>query len=155
MSVNVDDKKAGVFLTENELGDIKELLNKIDFFQDQSDECLERYCENLQTTLGHCRYHYIKNWKEIKNKQEIFKNGKFFTIILELIQKYPVKNLEAMSKDLSGDKVFFQVLKDLNIESNYQDDELSDDVEDDITAETRTYGGSTPSRHNYDDEEEY
>ena len=32
--------------------------------------CKVKGCRNPATTMGHCRMHYLKNWKEIKEKQK-------------------------------------------------------------------------------------
>jgi len=101
--------------------------------------------------MGYCRYHYIKNWKAIRKKSAILKEGKLQQFVEELISKYPAKYIEAIMKDLGGEKDFYQALKDLNIDANYQDDEAGSDldIDDDIAVETRGYG----VRLNYDDEE--
>ena len=38
--------------------------------------CREVACEGLGTTAGYCRLHYIKNWRKIKRKEVILKEGK-------------------------------------------------------------------------------
>lgn len=135
------------------LADIREAIKEIDFFNNNdTDECLEKFCENLQTTLGYCRFHYIKNWKTIKKKRAILAEGKLQQFIEELIHKYPPKYIEIIMNDLSGDKQFYRILKDLNIDTIFQFDESTSDLDpdDDITVETRGY---TASRANYDDED--
>ena len=32
--------------------------------------CQEKGCRNVQTTKGHCRLHYLKNWKEIREEEK-------------------------------------------------------------------------------------
>ncbi|MBF0359569.1 MAG: hypothetical protein HQK49_01065 [Oligoflexia bacterium] len=134
------------------IDEIRAVIREIDFFNhNDSDECLEKYCENLQTTLGYCRQHYIKNWKNIRKKRAILKEGKLQMLIEELITKYPAKYVEAIMHDLSGDKEFYQVLKELNIDTGFQDDDIGDlDLDDDLTVETRNITGV---RVNYDDED--
>ena len=54
-------------------------------------------------------------------------------------------------QDLNGEKDFYQVLKELNIDTNYSDEDGSDiEVDDDISVETRNYASS---RSNYDEDE--
>ncbi|MBF0297189.1 MAG: hypothetical protein HQK51_00595 [Oligoflexia bacterium] len=134
------------------IDEIRSVIREIDFFNhNDSDECLEKYCENLQTTLGYCRPHYIKNWKNIRKKRAILKEGKLQNLIEELISKFPAKYVEAIMHDLSGDKEFYQVLKELNIDTGFQDDDIGDlDLDDDLTVETRNIAGV---RVNYDDED--
>jgi hypothetical protein len=118
-------------------------VKTINFFSSDSDECLERGCDNPGTTMGFCRFHYIKIWKLIKRKEEIFKDGKLQKVIEELVKKYPVKYIEAVMNDLVDDKTFFQALKEMNIESSEEDffDEAEageEDEEDIAFARTAT-----------------
>ncbi|MBF0207050.1 MAG: hypothetical protein HQK53_09190 [Oligoflexia bacterium] len=133
--------------------EIRAVIREIDFFNNtDSDECLEKFCENLQTTLGYCRQHYIKNWKVIRKKRAILKDGRLQQFIEELIAKYPPKHVEAIMKDLSGDKEFYQVLKELNIDTGQFDDDLIDmDVDDDLAIETKVITGIRGV--NYEDDE--
>lgn len=89
------------------------------------DVCRETACESLSTTLGYCRLHYIKNWKKIKRKEIILKEGKLNQYIEELVVKYPDKYIEAIRQDLASDKDFAQVIVDLDL------DESADDFEGD------------------------
>lgn len=53
--------------------------------------CRENGCENVASTKGFCRLDYIKNWKKIKRKEMILKEGKLNQYIEELVSKYPDK----------------------------------------------------------------
>lgn len=123
---------------DHNIKDIFESLRSMDLFTSDSDDCLEKGCDNPATTSGYCRFHYIKNWKDIKRKQAILQEGKLHEYIEELISKFPAKFLEGIINDLSDEKSFFNILKELNIES---DDDLfdSDDEDslDDIAFETK------------------
>jgi hypothetical protein len=90
-----------------------------------SDVCREIACEGLATTAGYCRLHYIKNWRKIKRKEIILKEGKLNQYIEELVAKYPDKYIEAIRQDLATDKEFSKVISDLDL------DESSDDFEGD------------------------
>jgi hypothetical protein len=124
--------------------DVTEALNKVrsmDFFLDEGDECIEKGCDSPATTGNYCRYHYIRNWQDIKKREGILKEGKLHQFIEELFRKYSQKQVEAMQADLSDDKNFFGVLKELNIELEDEsfeeaDDELLDD-DTDIAFETK------------------
>lgn len=120
------------------LQDIFEAVRLLDFFSVDSDECIERNCDNPATSLGYCRFHYIRNWKDIKKKQSILMEGKLQDYIEELVGKYPIKYIEAIINDLAEDKSFMGILKELNIES--EDDEAFDedgDDDQDIAYETK------------------
>ena len=69
-----------------------------------SEVCREIACEGLSTTAGYCRLHYIKNWRKIKRKEIILKEGKLNQYIEELVAKYPDKYIEAIRQDLATDK---------------------------------------------------
>ena len=122
---------------------LKDLFAKMrepKFFTAGVDECIERNCDNPATTANFCRLHYIKNWNDIKKKQQILIDGKLQELIEVLVSKYPVKYIEAILQDLTDDKIFHSVLKELNIESVEEsfDDELEDvDDDSDIAFETK------------------
>lgn len=113
------------------LRDILDSFKTLDFFKGESSECMEKGCENPETTMGYCRYHYIKNWTDIKRKQGILQEGKLQALMGELVERFPVKNLEAILNDLADDKTFYRVLQELNIETGNENfDEAADDAFD-------------------------
>ncbi len=83
--------------------------------------CREVSCELNATTGQYCRMHYIKNWKKIKRKEQILREGKLEGYIHELLSKYPEKYLEALKQDLMSDKEFTKVITDLEIEESVDD----------------------------------
>jgi hypothetical protein len=87
----------------------------------QDNSCREVACESLATTSGYCRLHYIKNWKKIKRKELILKEGKLNQYIEELVAKYPDKYIEAIRMDLSSDKEFSKVVSDLELDEGVED----------------------------------
>ena len=113
----------------------------MDFFLSDNDECIEKSCDNIATTSGFCRFHYIKNWKEVKRKQSILNEGKLQDYIEDLVAKYPLHHIEQILSDLVDEKTFFGILKEMNIEvdgelDNF--DELEGDDDQDIAYETKT-----------------
>lgn len=88
---------------------------------DAESVCREVACEGLSTTAGYCRLHYIKNWKKIKRKELILKEGKLNQYIEELVAKYPDKYIEAIRQDLAGDKDFAKVIYDLDLDESVDD----------------------------------
>lgn len=122
--------------------DVISSIRDLNLFKIESDECIVRGCDNPSTTIGHCRFHYIKLWKEVKKKEQILVDGKLAKIIEDLVKKYPIKYIESILNDLSDDKSFNSVLKDLDIETDdtdadgFDDDELLDDDQD-IAFETK------------------
>jgi hypothetical protein len=83
--------------------------------------CREVACEGLSTSAGYCRMHYIKNWKKIKRKEVILKEGKLNQYIEELVTKYPDKYIEAIRQDLANDKDFAKVIYDLDLDESVDD----------------------------------
>ncbi|WP_372652961.1 hypothetical protein [Halobacteriovorax sp.] len=112
------------------LNEIFDAIQSLSFFTEDTDECLEKNCDNPVTTLGYCRFHYIKNWNEIKRRNSILEEGKLQEFIEELVNKYPLKHLESILEDLTDEKSFFAVLKDLGIDADEVDFDLNDDGED-------------------------
>lgn len=133
------------------LTDIFKSIQDLEFFRSKTDECLENGCDNPDTTLGYCRFHYIKNWEVIKKKQDILKSGKLQSLIADLLKTYPIKLLETVLNDLTDDKSFYNVLRGMNIDvaeeeefedaSTASEDELGEDDDQDIAFETK---GITP-----------
>jgi len=133
--------------------DIRATIANLDFFSEgELDECQEKACENLQAIQGFCRLHYIKNWKTLKRKRSVVQEGKLQNYVEELVKKFPLEYLEEILKDLKDEREFYKVLKDLNIDNNFNVDESDalDDDSEDIVVETRSI---SDSRANLDDED--
>ncbi|MBL7716179.1 MAG: hypothetical protein JNL01_12010 [Bdellovibrionales bacterium] len=91
--------------------------------------CREMACDGASTTAGYCRMHYIKNWKKIKQKEQILREGKLEGFIAELVAKYPDKYLEAIRNDLAVDREFLKVVADLELDESASEDFESADSE--------------------------
>ncbi len=138
-------------LSENfSIREIFDSLKVADYFQSDSDECLEKDCDNPDTTLGYCRYHYIKNWADIKKKQNILLEGKLQKFVMDLMEKYPIKYLEAVLADLADEKAFYNSLKELDIESAA---EVFDDVDNDLVEDEQDIAFETKGLTSKDFEE--
>jgi hypothetical protein len=83
--------------------------------------CREANCENQATTKGYCRLDYIKNWKKIKRKEMILKEGKLNQYIEELVSKYPDKYIDVIRQDLSTEISFTKVIHDLELDESIDD----------------------------------
>lgn len=83
--------------------------------------CRELACENMATTKGYCRLDYIKNWKKIKRKEMILKEGKLNQYIEELVGKYPDKYIDVIRQDLSTEVNFNKVIHDLELDESIDD----------------------------------
>lgn len=124
------------------LSDIFESIRDISYFQNYSDECIERSCDSPATTKGFCRLHYITNWKNVKKREAILIDGKLQDFIEDLSKSYPLKSIELVLNDLSDEKSFFAALNEMDIESmDEEQDVISDDGiddDDDMAFETKT-----------------
>ncbi len=127
---------------DHRIEDVFTAIRSMELFRVESDECVVRGCDNPSTSNGYCRYHYIKQWKDIKKKEVILTEGKLAGMIEELVRKYPMKYVESIITDLADDKAFYGILKELDIEADesdldtFEDDDLLDDDQD-IAFETK------------------
>jgi len=113
---------AAVLATEKALGKGKAKSNKAALAAAHHERmCRESGCENQATTKGYCRLDYIKNWKKIKRKEMILKEGKLNQYIEELVSKYPDKYIEVIRQDLSTEVNFNKVIHDLELDESIDD----------------------------------
>lgn len=94
--------------------------------------CREAGCENIATTKGYCRLDYIKNWKKIKRKEMILKEGKLNQYIEELVSKYPDKYIDIIRQDLSTEVNFTKIIHDLELDESIDDLEYDGDSIDSL-----------------------
>ena len=109
--------------------------------------CRELSCENVASTKGYCRLDYIKNWKKIKRKEMILKEGKLNQYIEELVGKYPDKYIDVIRQDLSTEVNFTKVIHDLEL------DESIDDLDYDGDSIDALIGGIKKEIEDFGDEE--
>lgn len=113
----------------------------------QEKMCRETACENLATTKGYCRLDYIKNWKKIKRKEMILKEGKLNQYIEELVSKYPEKYIDVIRQDLQTEVNFNKVIHDLEL------DESIDDLDYDGDSIDALIGGIKKESEDFGDED--
>lgn len=114
---------------------IQENLRNLSFFhQKDSEECQEKSCDQVATSLGYCRFHYIKNIKKIKIKREILSQDRLQKAMEMLFSSYPPDVIEYLLKCLNEEKNFYQLLRDFNIaDMDYQEEvAVVDEDEDDL-----------------------
>ena len=102
--------------------------------------CRESSCENLATTKGYCRLDYIKNWKKIKRKEMILKEGKLNQYIEELVSKYPDKYIDVIRQDLSTEVNFNKVIHDLELDESIDDLDYDGDSIDSLIGSIKKEG---------------
>lgn len=62
--------------------------------------CKEEECRNEQTTLGYCRFHYLRNWKAIRSKTRKKAINTLNKYVEHIMKKHPDNYLEAIKQDL-------------------------------------------------------
>lgn len=68
--------------------------------------CKEKSCHNQQTTAGYCRYHYLKNWKNIKFRQKKQSVQALNRYIDHICTKNPDNYVAAVKRDLANPEFF-------------------------------------------------
>lgn len=137
---NAINKEIVLLTEEYSLMDIFNSFKTLEHFNKDIDECIEKGCDNPATSMGYCRYHYIRSWKEIKRKEAILLEGKLQMYVKELVEKYPVKYIEGILTDLEDEKSFFNILRELNIETEdaeFDGENEEGDDDQDIAFETK------------------
>ncbi|EKD51271.1 MAG: hypothetical protein ACD_62C00293G0007 [uncultured bacterium] len=94
--------------------------------------CKHKGCTNAATTMGYCRYHYLKNWKKIKDiqKKKAVKNLNKY--IDHIMHKNPDGYMDSIREDLRNQDQFVKKAEGYFSEDDFHDvmDELgSDDVD--------------------------
>jgi len=108
---------------------------------DVKGNCRVIGCNSPATTGGYSRTCYIKYWKQIKQKEEIIKQGTLERFLRELVEKYPDRVLLAIHHDLNSEEAYAQMIRELDLyggidelehEAPITDDDHSDNNIDDI-----------------------
>ena len=126
---------------EYSFDEVLDAINQVDFLEGQTDECLIKNCDNPATTGLYCRLCYIKFWDSIKKKENILSENKLQTLIGEIVKKYPIKYVEEILKDLSDEKSFFSILKEMNIDAGeeaFEDAEEANEDDQDLSFEAKS-----------------
>lgn len=87
--------------------------------------CKEKNCKDPQTTAGYCRMHYLRNWKQIKEKQKKKAVENLNKYIDHIMSKNPDGYVDAIREDLRN---FGQFTR--KADSYFADDEYNDVMEE-------------------------
>ncbi len=68
--------------------------------------CKDKGCDNEETTAGYCRYHYLRNWKEIKREERKHAVKSLNRYIEHICTKYPDQYVAAVKRDLASPDFF-------------------------------------------------
>lgn len=94
--------------------------------------CKVKGCRNPSTTMGHCRMHYLKNWKQIKEKQKKKAIENLNKYIDHIMRKNPDGYVEAIREDLKNHDQLNRKIDNFFFDDEFHDvmDELGmDDVD--------------------------
>lgn len=93
--------------------------------------CRQKGCNNSSTTSGFCRVHYLRNWKQIKEKQKKKALKNLNKYINHIMHKHPDGYMDVIREDLRNLDQFSRKAEHYFSEDDFHDimDELSaDDV---------------------------
>lgn len=106
--------------------------------------CKVKGCRNPATTMGHCRIHYLKNWKQIKEKQKKKAVESLNKYIDHIMRKNPDGYIDAIREDLRNQDQFTR-----KIENSYYDDDLFDTFDELGVEDVQRILGSLKVDDNY------
>lgn len=66
--------------------------------------CIEPGCKNAQTTKDHCRLHYLKNWKKIREAVQNKAAVQLNKYVEGICKKYPEKYMDAIRREIKNGK---------------------------------------------------
>lgn len=91
--------------------------------------CKQKGCDNTATTSNYCRVHYLKNWRDIKEKAKKKALKNLNKYIDHIMNKHPDGYMDKIREDLRDFDQFAKKAENFNSEDNFHDimDELSHD----------------------------
>jgi hypothetical protein len=92
-------------------------------------KCKKSLCKEQAVINGYCRYHYIAGWKVENIDKKVKKIKHLEKMVNEIRKRFPHEYMELIKADLVSDKVFRQVLKDMDLEEDINNFEISDDTQ--------------------------
>ena len=110
-------KKSYLSVLEDELKSILEKNRRVSIKSPEGfTYCFEEDCDQIATTNGYCRYHYIAYWKQFKVRNKILSENKIQTWIHQIVKNHSPKVLDYMIRDLSNEKDFSTALSDMKVD---------------------------------------
>lgn len=87
--------------------------------------CKEKGCRDKSTTMGYCRVHYLKNWKQIKAKQKKKAVESLNKYIDHIMKSNPDGYVDAIREDLKNQEQFSK-----KVDGYFYDDDYVDTVDE-------------------------
>lgn len=109
---------------------VKPVVKKLDIPVVQKvKKCKKSLCKEPAVINGYCRYHYIAGWKVENIDKKVKKVKHLEKLVIEIKKRFPHEYMELIKADLVSDKIFKQVLKDMDLEEDINNFEVSDDTQ--------------------------
>lgn len=92
-------------------------------------KCKKSLCKEPASINGYCRYHYIAGWRTENIDKKVKKLSHLEKTINEIKKRFTPEYLELIKADLATDENFRKVIKDMDLEEDINDFEISDDTQ--------------------------
>ena len=92
-------------------------------------KCKKSLCKEPASINGYCRYHYIAGWRTENIDKKVKKLNHLEKTINEIKKRFTPEYLELIKADLATDENFRKVIKDMDLEEDISDFEISDDTQ--------------------------
>jgi hypothetical protein len=92
-------------------------------------KCKKSLCKEPASINGYCRYHYIAGWRTENIDKRVKKLNHLEKTINEIKKRFTPEYLELIKADLATDENFRKVIKDMDLEEDINDFEISDDTQ--------------------------
>jgi hypothetical protein len=92
-------------------------------------KCKKSLCKEPASINGYCRYHYIAGWRTENIDKKVKKLNHLEKTINEIKKRFTPEYLELIKADLATDENFRKVIKDMDLEEDINDFEISDDTQ--------------------------
>lgn len=92
-------------------------------------KCKKSLCKEPASINGYCRYHYIAGWRTENIDKKVKKLSHLEKTINEIKKRFTPEYLELIKADLASDENFRKVIKDMDLEEDINDFEISDDTQ--------------------------
>ncbi len=119
---NIAAKKVPVKKVELKKQKVSAIVQKV-------KKCKKSLCKEPASINGYCRYHYIAGWRTENIDKKVKKLNHLEKTINEIKKRFTPEYLELIKADLATDENFRKVIKDMDLEEDINDFEISDDTQ--------------------------
>ncbi len=94
--------------------------------------CREEGCNDAATTAGFCRLHYLKRWKQIKDRERNEATKRLNRYIEKVCKENPEDFVDVIRRDLGREDFEESVVKSLDFGEEAEISSAENDNEDEI-----------------------